>query len=122
MAETPVRKVAADALTPGHPTPGLVREEAIVLDDVWSGRVRTEAGVTSGWHHHGEYDTVVYVVRGGFRVETSTGVVDGDPGDFVHVPAHTVHREGNPSAEPAEVVVVRRGTGPVVVNVDGPTG
>jgi quercetin dioxygenase-like cupin family protein len=62
----------------------------------------------------------VYVVRGRFVVETASGVVDAKPGDFVHVPAHTVHRESNPAAEPAEVVLVRRGTGPVVVNVEAP--
>lgn len=120
MTETPVRRVAADALTAGEPTPGMLREEAIVLPDLWSGRACTEAGVTSGWHHHGSHDTVVYVVRGAFRVETVTEVVHADPGDFVHIPAHTVHRESNPAAETAEVVLVRRGTGPVVVNVDGP--
>jgi hypothetical protein len=31
-----------------------------------------------------------------------------------------VHRESNPTDETAEVVLVRRGTGPVTVNVDGP--
>jgi len=118
--ETPVRKVTADALRPGHVTPGMSREEAVVLDGLWSGRVRTEPGATSGWHHHGDHDTVLYVVRGALRVETSTDVVQGDPGDFVHVPAHTVHRESNPTAETAVAVLVRRGTGPVVVNVDRP--
>ncbi len=117
---TPVTRVAADALVPGHPTPGMRREEAIVLDDVWSGRVRTDPGSTSGWHHHGTHDTVAYVVRGVFAVETADGVVEGHPGDFVHVPAHTVHRESNPTDVEAEVVLVRRGTGEVVVNVDGP--
>jgi uncharacterized RmlC-like cupin family protein len=120
VAETPVRKVSSDALTPGEPTPGIVREQAIVLDDIWSGRARTEPGVTSGWHHHGDHDTVVYVVRGAFRVETAAGVVHSEPGDFVHIPARTVHRESNPTDETAEVVLVRRGTGPVTVNVDGP--
>lgn len=115
-----MRKVAADELTPGQPTPGMRREQAIILDGVWSGRVLTEPGSTSGWHHHGDHDTVAYVVRGVFRVETSTGVVDADPGDFVHVPAHTVHRESNPTERTAEVVLVRRGTGPIVINVDGP--
>jgi len=47
--------------------------------------------------------------------------VQGDPGDFVHVPAHTVHRETNPTSEQAEVVIVRRGTGPVVVAADRPS-
>ncbi|MCW2714515.1 MAG: Cupin 2 conserved barrel domain protein [Frankiales bacterium] len=116
--EQPVRKVSAGSFTPGHSTPGMVRSEAVVLDDMWSGVVHTEPGATSGWHHHGEHDTIAYVVRGVFRVETADGVVQGDPGDFVHVPARTVHRESNPAQETAEVVLVRRGTGPVVVNVD----
>lgn len=120
MPETPVRKVAAADLTPGQATAGMSRHEAIVLDDVWSGLAVTEPGVTSAWHHHGDHDTVAYVAKGVFRVETAAGVVVGEPGDFVHVPARTVHRESNPAAEPAEVVLVRRGTGPVVVNVDGP--
>ena len=120
MAETPVRKVAADELTPGQPTPGMTRAEAVVLDGLWSGRAVTEPGATSGWHHHGAHDTIAYVVRGVFSVETAAGVVRGEPGDFVHVPAHTVHRESNPTGELAEVVLVRRGSGPVVVNVGGP--
>ena len=99
----------------------MTRSQAIVLDDVWSGRAVTEPGATSGWHHHGDHDTVVYVVRGIFRVETGSGVVEANAGDFVHVPAHTVHRESNPSDGDAEVVLVRRGTGPVVVNVDAPS-
>jgi uncharacterized RmlC-like cupin family protein len=120
VAETPVRKVAADALAPAASTPGMRRDVAIVLDDVWSGRALTDPGGVSGWHHHGDHDSVVYVVRGAFVVETADGVVSAAPGDFVHVPAHTVHRESNPTDEVAEVVLVRRGTGPVVVNVDAP--
>lgn len=120
MPQTPVRKVCAEALTPGHPTSGMTREAAIVFDDVWSGRVRTEPGATSGWHHHGEHDTVIYVVCGAIRLETSDGaVVQGHAGDFLHVPAHTVHRESNPGDQRGEIVLVRRGTGPVVVNVEG---
>jgi len=120
VPETPVTKVGAADLGPGHPTPGMVRREAVVLDDVWSGTAVTEPGAIGGWHHHGEHDTIVYVVRGAFDVETSTGVVHATAGDFVHVPARTVHREGNSSDETAEGVLVRRGHGPVVVKVDGP--
>ena len=100
-----MHKVSAGELTPGHATPGMARWQAVVLDDVWSGLVQTEPGATSGWHSHGGHDTVAYVVRGVFRVETAAGVVQGDPGDFVHVPAHTVHRESNPADETAEVVI-----------------
>lgn len=120
MTEAAVSKVAAGALTPGDATPGVTREAAVVLDDVWTGRALTEPGQTSGWHHHGAHDTVIYVVEGAIRVETASGTVQGDPGDFLHVPAHTVHREGNPTDDVAEVVLLRRGTGPVTVNVDGP--
>lgn len=118
--ETPVTKVGAGELTPGHPTPGMARLAGVVVDDLWSGVARTEPGVVSGWHHHGSHDTVAYVVRGVFQVETATGTVRAEPGDFVHVPAHTVHRESNPTEVTAEVVLVRRGSGEVVVNVDGP--
>ncbi len=117
---TPPSRVAAADLRPGHPTAGMQRFEAVVLPDVWSGLAVTEPGSTSGWHHHGEHDTVAYVVRGAFRVETAAGVVQGDAGDFVHVPAHTVHRETNPTDERAEVVLVRRGTGAVVVEAEPP--
>ncbi len=115
-----VSKVAAGTLTPADPTPGVHRELAVVTGDLWSGRALTEAGVTSGWHHHGDHDTVIYVVRGAIAVETAEGVVHGDPGDFLHVPPHTVHRERNPTDGTAEVVLVRRGTGPVTVNVESP--
>ena len=117
------RKVTNDALVPGDSTPGMDRREAIVLPGLWSGLVHTHAGMTSGWHHHGDHDTIAYVVRGAFRLESGPGgldVTDAGAGDFVHIPAQTVHREGNPSPDEATVVLVRRGTGPTVVNVPGP--
>jgi quercetin dioxygenase-like cupin family protein len=120
MAELPVRRVTPDERRAGEPTPGIERHEAIVHGDLWSGTASTEAGVVSGWHHHGDHDSIVYVLRGAFDVETADGVTRAGVGDFVHIPAHTVHREGNSSSGPAEVVLVRRGTGPVVTNVAGP--
>jgi uncharacterized RmlC-like cupin family protein len=121
MNEAQIHTVSADQLVPDDPTPGVDREAAIVVDGLWSGRARTEAGVTSGWHHHGEHDTIIYVVTGAIRVETATGSDQAEVGGFVHVPAHVVHRESNPTSETAEVVLVRRGTGPVTINVEGPT-
>ncbi len=47
-------------------------------------------------------------------------VVDAQVGDFVFVPPHTVHREGNPTSGESALVVVRAGSGEPVVNVDGP--
>jgi uncharacterized RmlC-like cupin family protein len=105
------------------PTPGKVREEAIAVDRLWSGFVRTEPGVTSGWHHHGEHDTSVYVVEGTVLIEFGPGgaqTADAGPGDFVHIPKHVVHRESNLGSTPSQEVVTRSGTGPLTVNVDGP--
>ena len=120
MQNSGVRKVSVAERASGQPTPGMTRSEAIVLDDIWSGVAVTEAGAVSGWHHHGDHDTIVYVAQGSFDVETADGVVHATSGDFVHVPAHVIHREGNSGESTAEVVLVRRGRGPVVVNVEGP--
>jgi uncharacterized RmlC-like cupin family protein len=77
----------------------------------------------SGWHHHDGWDTYVYVLRGKVRLEfgpNGSDTVEAGPGDFMHVPAHMVHREGNPSDQVADLVVFRVGSGEIVVNVDGP--
>jgi len=107
----------------GEGTPGMVREEAVASGQMWAGVARTDAGMVSGWHHHGEHDSVIYVVSGVLRMESGPGgteVVEAHPGDFISVPPGAVHREGNPSNEEARIVVFRSGTGPVVVNVEGP--
>jgi uncharacterized RmlC-like cupin family protein len=101
----------------------MVREEALATGGMWSGTARTEPGMVSGWHHHGEHETTIYVLSGALRLEFGPGgadAVQAGPGDFVHVPAGVVHREGNPSGEPADLVLVRAGWGESTVNVDGP--
>jgi uncharacterized RmlC-like cupin family protein len=47
-------------------------------------------------------------------------VIEAAAGDFLHVPAGAVHRESNPGDAESSIVVVRAGTGPTTVNVDGP--
>ena len=47
-------------------------------------------------------------------------MADAAPGDFVHVPAHAVHRESNPGDERASAIIARAGTGAPTINVDGP--
>lgn len=118
-----VRLVTPGARKPGPPTPGMDRQEAFASEGMWAGSVRTEVGMVSGWHHHGEFETAVYVVSGAIRMESGPGgsnVVDAGPGDFLYVPKGVVHRESNSSSEPAIVVVIRAGHGPSTVNVDGP--
>ena len=108
---------------PGEQTQGMHREQAFVGDDRWVGYITSEPGEWSGWHHHGETDTYFYVLQGGiefeYGVEGSTVAVGS--GDFCHVPKGLVHRERPRPGSRAELVRVRLGHGPTVVNVDGPT-
>lgn len=107
----------------GPQTPGMDRQEAVATDETWAGFVRTESGMVSGWHHHGEYETVAYVLTGSLKMEFGPGgsdTVEAAPGDFVYVPKGVVHRESNLSAEPADLVIVRAGRGEPTFNVDGP--
>lgn len=116
-------RVGPEDRVAGDPTPGLTRERAFASDGMWAGLAATEPHVTTAWHHHGEHETVIYVVSGALRIECGPAgahVVDGGPGDFVRVPQGAIHRESNPTDVANELVVVRVGTGPPTVNVDGP--
>lgn len=122
-ATDPVTRIGPEGRVEGDPTPGMVREQAIATDGMWSGFVRTAPQMTSGWHHHGEHDTAIYVVNGALRMEFGPEggeVVEAGPGDFVHVPKGAIHREGNPTDAESHLVVVRAGDGPPTINVDGP--
>jgi uncharacterized RmlC-like cupin family protein len=118
-----IRVVTPDERTAGPPTPGMDRQQAFASDDLWAGFVRTESGMVSAWHHHGDYESVIYVLTGTLELEFGPGgasVVEARPGDFVRVPRRAVHRERNPSAEPAGIIVVRAGRGESIFNVAGP--
>lgn len=122
MAEE-VRRIGPEERTKGAPTPGMIREEAVATDRMWAGLARTEAGMVSGWHHHGSYESTIYVLSGALRMEFGPGgaeALEAGPGDFVYVAASAVHRESNPSGEESRIVVVRSGSGQPVINVDGP--
>ena len=79
--------------------------------------------MTSGWHHHGDYETSIYVAHGTLRMESGAGgneVLDAEAGDFLHVPKGAIHRESNHGPEQSHLIVVRAGTGVPTINVDGP--
>lgn len=123
MAEIRVAHSSEREIAETDDTSGMIREMAIADDAVWAGVVRTAPGRPSGWHHHGDYDTCFYVESGKIRMEFGPGgtsVVDAGPGDFVHVPKRTIHREVNPAEEEGVLILVRVGTGSPVVNVEGP--
>ena len=122
-AREQIRVVTPDDRTAGPPTPGMDRQQAFASDAMWSGYVRTEAGMVSGWHHHGAYESVIYVLSGALRMEFGPNgehVLSAHPGDFISVPKGVVHRESNPADEPADIIVVRAGRGESTYNVAGP--
>ena len=124
MADSdPVTLIHPEDRVEGDQTPGMTREQATATDGLWAGLVRTEAGMVSGWHHHGEYETSIYVLTGTLRMESGPNgetVVEAAPGDFLFVPQGAVHREANPGDSESQIVVVRSGQGRPVFNVDGP--
>ena len=116
----PVRVIRAHDLQESDPTPGMQRRQAFSVPQLWAGTVETQPGSVSGWHHHDRNDTSLYVVSGVLRLEFDGGAapIDAGPGDFVHVPAYTVHRESNPADRPSLAVVARAGGGIPTVNVE----
>jgi uncharacterized RmlC-like cupin family protein len=86
---------------------------------IWLGHVTCAPNTLGPPHHHGEAETAAYVLSGRIRVYFGEGFkeyVDGGPGDFIFVPAHCPHIEGNVTDEPAEAVL-SRGPDNIVVNL-----
>ena len=118
-----LRLVRKDACADTSQTPGMARKEAFARDGTWVGTAQMEPGLVSDWHHHGEYESYIYVAEGRARFEYGAEgreAFEAGPGDFAFIPAHTVHREVNPGSNESVVVLFRTGAGPPVFNVDGP--
>lgn len=116
----PVRVIREVELVAADPTAGMLRKKAFELPILWAGRVETAPGAISGWHHHDLNETSLYVVSGILRLEFDggEGYLDAMPGDFIHVPAYTIHRESNPTDEPSVAIIARAGGGIPTVNVE----
>jgi uncharacterized RmlC-like cupin family protein len=123
-----IRIVRAGELDPNTPqTAGMTRAAAISYasagaQKLWAGTVVVEPDAKTGAHHHGELETVLYIVRGRARFrwgENLEFVDEAGPGDFIFVPPFVPHQEINArSDQPVEAVVVRSGQDPIVVNLD----
>jgi uncharacterized RmlC-like cupin family protein len=123
-----VRVVRAGELDGNTPqTPGMDRAAAITharvgASKIWAGTVHIHPGAKTGAHHHGEIESVIYVVKGRARMRWGAALeftVEAAPGDFIYVPPFVPHQEMNASGDEAlECVVVRSGQEPVVVNLD----
>src|SRR5260221_5780538 len=88
---------------------------------LWAGTVTIHADAKTGAHHHGELETVIYVVSGQARmrwVDHLEYVADAGPGDFVYVPPFVPHHEINAIRdEQLRYVIVRSGQAPVLLNL-----
>jgi uncharacterized RmlC-like cupin family protein len=127
MNEPSVRVVRRDQFSDNTPqTSGIHREVAFDSQNpdatVLSAFLSTLLpGAATGAHHHGDQETILYVLEGtaryrwGDRLEHA---IEAGPGDFVFIPAHTVHQEINASAAyPTVWVVTRSNPDPIVVNL-----
>ena len=86
------------------------------------GTFLVEAGARTGIHHHGEQETIVYVLEGELLIRWGahgeSEALRLSTGDFLHVPAFTPHMEINLSEEnPFRWIVVRSTPDPIVVNL-----
>jgi len=108
----------------GGKTEGMVRLGAVVgMSEKICGSVMiAKPHTSSGVHHHGEQDTIVYASAGhGTIVSGPEGSKRQDlaPGDFALIPAWAEHQEVNDSDEEVVWIITRSGSSPVVVNLEG---
>jgi uncharacterized RmlC-like cupin family protein len=123
-----VRVIPGDQLDPNTAqTPGMERAAAINAaragaQKIWAGTVKIAPDAKTGAHHHGDLESVIYVLRGRARMrwgEALEFVAEAGPGDFIFVPPYVPHQEINAAAdEPLECVLMRSGGEAVVVNLD----
>jgi uncharacterized RmlC-like cupin family protein len=123
-----IRIVRAGELDSNTPqTPGMTRAAAIHYASagarkLWAGTVVVEPNARTGAHHHGELETVLFIVRGRARFrwgENLEFMAEAGPGDFIFVPPFVPHQEINALSDRAvEAVVVRSGQEPIVVTLD----
>ena len=110
-------------------TPGMTRAAAITnaragAHKLWAGTVTIHPDAKTGPHHHGELESVIYIVNGRARMrwgESLEYFAEASAGDFIFVPPFVPHQEINASLdEPLLCVLVRSGQEPIVVNLDIP--
>lgn len=107
-------------------TRGMTRFEAISgrrssSSQIWMGENHVVGGARSANHHHGSSETGIYVVTGHpvfvFLKDGLEERIETGPGDYVYVPPFVPHREENPGASEAVVVLARSTQEAIVVNL-----
>ena len=109
------------AQTPGSERRAAIAPELGIASTIWGGVFEVEPGARTGIHHHGQQETIAFVLCGDCEVrwgENGEFVANAKVGDFIHVPAFLPHMEINPSRlRPFRWVVVRSTPTPIVVNL-----
>ena len=123
-----IRIVHGDDLDMNTPqTPGMSRAAAVThaktgASKLWAGTVTVEPNAKTGAHHHGELESVIYVVQGRARMRWGDHleyVAEAGPGDFIFVPPYVPHQEINAKPdEPLFCVLMRSDQEPIVVNLE----
>ncbi len=126
--ENGVRIVRSNELDSNTPqTPGMTRAAAINhakagANKLWAGTVNILPDAKTGAHHHGELESVIYVVSGRARMrwgERLEFVAEAEPGDFIYVPPFVPHQEINADPnQPLVCILVRSDQEAIVVNLD----
>ena len=109
---------------PGPVTRGQVREKAFTTDGLWVGYCDITARDEPGeWHHHANYDSVMYLISGRCRIDYGA---DGEKsyvmsaGDFGFFGQGVPHRVQILDEGRCDYVFVRMGEGESVVAIPGP--
>jgi uncharacterized RmlC-like cupin family protein len=112
----------ATAQTLGMRRRAAVTTEKTGATKLWAGTVTIDAKAKTGAHHHGELESVIYVVSGIARLrwgEQLEFVAEAGPGDFIYVPPWVPHQEINASDDlQLQCVLARSGQQGLVVNLD----
>jgi uncharacterized RmlC-like cupin family protein len=125
-----VKIISNDRLDSNTPqTPGMTRAAAINramagANKLWAGSVTIHPNAKTAPHHHGELESIIYIVSGKARMrwgEKLEFIAEAGPGDFIFVPPFVPHQEINANpGDPLVCVVVRSDQEPVVINLDIP--
>jgi uncharacterized RmlC-like cupin family protein len=108
-------------------TPGLRRLAAVTTassgaSKLWAGTFTVEAQAKTGAHHHGDLETVIYVLNGVARLRWGARLefeAEAAAGDFIYVPPYLPHQEINPSDDlQLQCVLARSGQSGLVYNLD----
>ena len=125
-----IKVISEDDLDDNTPqTKGMKRYAAVAkkntgAEKIWAGKVDIEPNAKTGAHHHGELESVIYVLSGKAKMRWGNKLEFEKyayPGDFIFVPPFVPHQEINASKdEILKCILFRSGQDPIVVNLDIP--